>query len=110
MMPINDWFGFCLFFFSSRRRHTRCGRDWSSDVCSSDLVAREHVLRADLSRHPLRDALQDESACGVPVLVNHLLEAIEIEQDQRDRAGVSLGKRELGGEVLFQMSAVVQAR
>src|SRR6266498_4601383 len=25
------------FFFSSRRRHTRCGRDWSSDVCSSDL-------------------------------------------------------------------------
>src|SRR5215813_13223020 len=26
-----------FFFFSSRRRHTRCGRDWSSDVCSSDL-------------------------------------------------------------------------
>src|SRR5690554_383208 len=30
-------FLFCFFFFSSRRRHTRCGRDWSSDVCSSDL-------------------------------------------------------------------------
>src|SRR5439155_9416823 len=28
---------FC-FFFSSRRRHTRWPRDWSSDVCSSDLV------------------------------------------------------------------------
>src|SRR5216684_7213591 len=28
------------FFFSSRRRHTRCSRDWSSDVCSSDLRAR----------------------------------------------------------------------
>src|SRR4249920_3736117 len=27
-----------FFFFSSRRRHTRCGRDWSSDVCSSDLA------------------------------------------------------------------------
>src|SRR5207249_7964105 len=27
----------CLFFFSSRRRHTRSKRDWSSDVCSSDL-------------------------------------------------------------------------
>src|SRR5690606_40135799 len=26
------------FFFSSRRRHTRLSRDWSSDVCSSDLV------------------------------------------------------------------------
>src|SRR5207245_6888912 len=28
-----------FFFFSSRRRHTRCYRDWSSDVCSSDLYA-----------------------------------------------------------------------
>src|SRR5699024_11759154 len=28
-----------LFFFSSRRRHTRSKRDWSSDVCSSDLKA-----------------------------------------------------------------------
>src|ERR1035441_10821703 len=28
---------FCIFFFSSRRRHTRCLSDWSSDVCSSDL-------------------------------------------------------------------------
>src|SRR3982750_3435335 len=27
-----------LFFFSSRRRHTRSDRDWSSDVCSSDLL------------------------------------------------------------------------
>src|ERR1035441_10988181 len=29
-----------FFFFSSRRRHTRCLSDWSSDVCSSDLDAR----------------------------------------------------------------------
>src|SRR5207245_7865088 len=36
-------------FFSSRRRHTRCYRDWSSDVCSSDL----HVLAA------LRDCAPD---------------------------------------------------
>src|SRR5207253_3837631 len=28
-----------FFFFSSRRRHTRWPRDWSSDVCSSDLTA-----------------------------------------------------------------------
>src|SRR5207245_3550601 len=26
-----------MFFFSNRRRHTNCYRDWSSDVCSSDL-------------------------------------------------------------------------
>src|SRR5690625_6829304 len=30
---------YILFFFSSRRRHTRWPRDWSSDVCSSDLAA-----------------------------------------------------------------------
>src|SRR5216684_5415063 len=30
---------FLSFFFSSRRRHTRCSRDWSSDVCSSDLAS-----------------------------------------------------------------------
>src|SRR2546422_3437593 len=34
------------FFFSSRRRHTRCSRDWSSDVCSSDLdLARQLFAR-----------------------------------------------------------------
>src|SRR5690606_39428823 len=36
----------CIFFFSSRRRHTRFSRDWSSDVCSSDLaigIERERV-------------------------------------------------------------------
>src|SRR2546422_4996451 len=35
-----------FFFFSSRRRHTRCSRDWSSDVCSSDLS--EHRFLADV--------------------------------------------------------------
>src|SRR2546430_9406314 len=51
----------CLFFFSSRRRHTRFDCDWSSDVCSSDLpyargtivgltrgTRREHLARAAL--------------------------------------------------------------
>src|SRR5437899_10013849 len=31
-------FFYFFFFFSSRRRHTRCLSDWSSDVCSSDLL------------------------------------------------------------------------
>src|SRR5207245_3481888 len=35
----------CYFFFSSRRRHTRCYRDWSSDVCSSDLESRVNSTR-----------------------------------------------------------------
>src|SRR2546430_5223006 len=35
----------CRFFFSSRRRHTRFDCDWSSDVCSSDLVALQNKFR-----------------------------------------------------------------
>src|SRR5437762_5340051 len=35
-----------VFFFSSRRRHTRYIGDWSSDVCSSDLRAGERVMKA----------------------------------------------------------------
>src|SRR2546422_174375 len=38
--------GVLFFFFSSRRRHTRCSRDWSSDVCSSDLAAEQAKLEA----------------------------------------------------------------
>src|SRR2546421_7157601 len=44
-----------VFFFSSRRRHTRSDRDWSSDVCSSDLPGRAVTERkhaeAELERH-----------------------------------------------------------
>src|SRR5260370_14003239 len=47
---------FCFFFFSSRRRHTRFKCDWSSDVCSSDLLQHGrfelHALRVRRSRHP----------------------------------------------------------
>src|SRR5690625_6886722 len=41
-----------LFFFSSRRRHTRWPRDWSSDVCSSDLQLQQGRLE-----HPLHGAV-----------------------------------------------------
>src|SRR5690606_39832623 len=42
----------CFFFFSSRRRHTRFSRDWSSDVCSSDLGGRQ--ITATLTGLPRR--------------------------------------------------------
>src|SRR6266498_1713153 len=51
-----------VFFFSSRRRHTRCGRDWSSDVCSSDLADR---LTAILQRHDTPAVLAVENASRV---------------------------------------------
>src|SRR5207245_3805761 len=44
-----------LFFFPSRRRHTRCYRDWSSDVCSSDLerpIAELQEQLEKLKKHP----------------------------------------------------------
>src|SRR5207253_7564487 len=43
----------CCFFFSSRRRHTRWPRDWSSDVCSSDLApAGRALVRARAEPRP----------------------------------------------------------
>src|SRR6267378_4488557 len=42
--------GRSVFFFSSRRRHTRSLRDWSSDVCSSDLRGRGAVPAAGVAR------------------------------------------------------------
>src|SRR5206468_7501804 len=40
------------FFFSSRRRHTRSDRDWSSDVCSSDLYGIDASARSSLASAP----------------------------------------------------------
>src|SRR5438034_5283515 len=54
---LSMWFAFFVFFFSSRRRHTRSLCDWSSDVCSSDLTRRAMrvdpvvALRYELSQH-----------------------------------------------------------
>src|SRR3712207_9436001 len=47
-----------LFFFSSRRRHTRYWRDWSSDVCSSDL--RSAVWEKKRRRDGLMRLAEDE--------------------------------------------------
>src|SRR5216684_7604085 len=45
-ISVNQYY-FFFFFFSSRRRHTRCSRDWSSDVCSSDLPSIRGVAGGD---------------------------------------------------------------
>src|SRR6266498_4029305 len=52
-----------FFFFSSRRRHTRCGRDWSSDVCSSDLECVPQRRSGQAERRPMdRDTLSAGAA------------------------------------------------
>src|SRR6266542_744449 len=43
-----------IFFFSSRRRHTICYRDWSSDVCSSDLTPSSPSPRTSTTRSARR--------------------------------------------------------
>src|SRR5690349_24618181 len=55
---------FFFFFFSSRRRHTRSLRDWSSDVCSSDLAPKivSDLARSHCGPSPLRS--QDQIAAN----------------------------------------------
>src|SRR2546422_2985812 len=55
---------FVCFFFSSRRRHTRCSRDWSSDVCSSDLPSPPPHHDAQILK--VRIYLVPEDVLGVP--------------------------------------------
>src|SRR3712207_7601951 len=55
---------FFVFFFSSRRRHTRYWRDWSSDVCSSDLV--DPVPRRVLAGQRRERVLEPVEELGQP--------------------------------------------
>src|SRR3712207_7094260 len=61
---------FVFFFFSSRRRHTRYWRDWSSDVCSSDLFA------LDLQHKDARLAMELAADVGAPVLIGALVQQL----------------------------------
>src|SRR5438046_9919450 len=65
---------FFFFFFSSRRRHTRLVSDWSSDVCSSDLVVDDFVgLLALLGLLTLAERLLAVGAPQVEVRFRALL-------------------------------------
>src|SRR5256885_9669203 len=73
--PISDSVCVSFFFFSSRRRHTRLQGDWSSDVCSSDLLADElgraidrGALRAG-DRLPSVRRLAEERSVSVSTVV-----------------------------------------
>src|SRR5690349_22745860 len=81
---------FFFFFFSSRRRHTRSLRDWSSDVCSSDLREQAGEAKSKGERHEI-----DQNVHQVPLLARIAL--IVTSSDEPDIAkaaikGVKIGR------------------
>src|SRR5689334_23392911 len=86
-----------VFFFSSRRRHTRWNCDWGSDVCSSDLVEVERDL--DLRHAPRRgwNAVQVE-ATQRAVVARHL--ALALQDVDLDRGlAVRCGREDLRAKI-----------
>src|SRR5690606_19555208 len=103
---------FLFFFFSSRRRHTRFSRDWSSDVCSSDLPAGmearlEHELAAVLgssSARLLLDAARRRAGPDldtVAAIIGEASQDLRFNQRRMEAAlenmsqGISVGDRAL---------------
>src|SRR5437868_10141322 len=60
----NGTVSYVNIFFSSRRRHTRSKRDWSSDVCSSDLRSQLRRRRPSQARQARLE--RRTAACGAP--------------------------------------------
>src|SRR5207249_5925189 len=71
-----------FFFFSSRRRHTRSKRDWSSDVCSSDLL----VLYYSVTGFSLR-WIATAAAAGPSALVIWIVAALGFFRSEERRVG-----------------------
>src|SRR5439155_4143421 len=80
------------FFFSSRRRHTRWPRDWSSDVCSSDLEgAPAPCLRLMVAREPRRRPAALGHGLGVAGGVDPVLEGDGAHLDRREQRAKLVG-------------------
>src|SRR5690606_40557426 len=80
------------FFFSSRRRHTRFSRDWSSDVCSSDL----HPTRISLAFHTSSGTVDISSSLSggsVGGLLDARRELIDPARNELGRIAVGIAER-----------------
>src|SRR5207302_3313001 len=85
------------FFFSSRRRHTRFSRDWSSDVCSSDLRSDVTDLPAPLlaDAQAYREKLVEAAAELDDALTEKYLEGKALTEDEirgAVRKGTKIGR------------------
>src|SRR5256884_1648850 len=87
-----------LFFFSSRRRHTRCSRDWSSDVCSSDLVPGHVVETAPLGRPAPKPDVQRKIKPAFEFSKAILLEENHMKTGSRTLSGARSEERRVGKE------------
>src|SRR5438045_4562535 len=87
---------FSIFFFSSRRRHTRCLSDWSSDVCSSDLE-KHRILHnnADQTAQPLRIKFADITSIELNSSGGWIVESKQ-QIDDGDRKSTRLNSSHLG--------------
>src|SRR3712207_7908574 len=105
-----------FFFFSSRRRHTRYWRDWSSDVCSSDLSAGgdppsgddHHQVGpgAEESRHSRADGA---AAAGERGAVGDVAHPRSLADARTDRKSVVSGKSvDLGGRRIIKKKNLLQ--
>src|SRR5690606_39667084 len=97
--------------FSSRRRHTRFSRDWSSDVCSSDLnltplSTQDQMDRLSLAVERIRDSALSgqtlssaqlhsftENAAQVANVIEHEPEALSEDRSEERRVGKECGER-----------------
>src|SRR5215469_14866810 len=96
---------FLFFFFSSRRRHTRSLRDWSSDVCSSDLPGdrrvkrlvltpagaelKERIENEVLSRAPWRELLTTQQRASLLALLHTMSPPLSATEAECPGEGVS---------------------
>src|SRR5699024_11420217 len=103
-----------FFFFSSRRRHTRSKRDWSSDVCSSDLdlINRGEIIDflehgeqvATNVRTPYLIANISKIICDVPALLisRSIGDVLTNHKNEIGRASCREGAYETGGRVTLK--------
>src|SRR5699024_11229659 len=85
-----------FFFFSSRRRHTSSKRDWSSDVCSSDLLFQHHINVTHISEVLHTCQLHDDTNVAKHIMETYDYDCLGVEDGGRvvgyiDKAGLGPG-------------------
>src|SRR6478672_12118845 len=94
---------FFCFFFSSRRRHTRSDRDWSSDVCSSDLPSKVYSKE-------LIELIFMQPYCKIQFLVEFGIAKRQTASEylqELEKIGVLVAERQ-GREILYKHPALLE--